>query len=610
MDFAVTLLVDYCLDFIKNRSGVSFDVSKIQVSPTRSEFEGDYTIVVFPFAGLLKSKPEDVARELGEELLEELDNVDSFNVVKGFLNIALTGQYFLKRMDRDFTKLRSVERPGTYLVEYSSPNTNKPLHLGHIRNILLGWSVSQILEAVGHQVVKTQVVNDRGIAICKSMYAWKQFAEGATPQSSGIKGDHFVGDYYVRFEQEFKREYEVWQSSREAADVYDEKGKGSSREAFFKKFKNQYFNEFSKMGRETRQMLQDWEQGDRDVNELWKSMNSWVYEGFEKTYRALGVHFDDTDYESKTYLLGKEVVKNGLEDGIFFDKPDGSVWINLEEEGMDEKLVLRADGTSVYITQDIGTAMQRYARHKMDHLVYVVADEQEYHFKALFATMKRLGEPYAEGLYHLSYGMVDLPEGKMKSREGTVVDADDLMEEVISEAKSSAMERGEMQGISEEEQSEIFRRVGLGALKFFIIKVNPRKRMVFDPKESVDMQGQTGPYIQNAYVRIQSIFRKIGDMDGSLEAYQNPGDLEKDILISLDEYSQLVHRAATEYDPSLIANYLYDLARKFHRFYHDYRIIQAESDEAKAFRYQLIKRITSVLFHGMSLLGIEMPERM
>jgi len=465
--------------------------SQLIVSPTKKEFDGEYTFVVFPLVKVLKSNPIEIGNKLGEYLKENASTITDFNVVKGFLNLSLSDDYWLGVLNEVAKENHGqlATNGQKFMIEYASPNTNKPLHLGHIRNILLGWSMGQIAAANGYELIKTQIVNDRGIAVCKSMIAWQKFGEGKTPESTGTKGDHFVGKYYVRFEKEFQKEYKAWQETSEGEKVFTELGKdGVSKEVFFKGYKNKYFNEYSSIGKETKDMLLQWEAGDEAVVSLWKRMNGWVYEGFDETYKALGVDFDYSSYESETYLLGKEFVQQGLNDGTFYQKEDGSIWANLEDAKMDHKIVLRSDGTSVYVTQDLGTAHMRYEKHQMDHLVYVVADEQDYHFKVLFEILKRLGEPYADNLHHLSYGMVDLPSGKMKSREGTVVDADDLVKEVISEASQSASERGGLEGLSKAEQDDIFRKVGLAALKYFIIKVNPKKRMTFDPKESVDMQ--------------------------------------------------------------------------------------------------------------------------
>lgn len=588
---------------------------QITLNSTRKEFDGDYTVVVFPFTRMAKKKPEQIGEELGRFLVEHVEEITNFNVIKGFLNLTVSDDYwqsFLFDMAAQSDYGRHPRNGQRVMVEFSSPNTNKPLHLGHIRNILLGWSTAQILEAAGYDVVRVQIVNDRGIAICKSMLAWQRFGEGSTPESTNTKSDHFVGKYYVLFEQKFQEEYRAWQQGPEGLAAYREKAKEDQDEiAFFKSFKNTYFNEHSALGAEAKDMLRQWEAGDPQTIALWKRMNNWVYEGFDITYDRLGVSFDKLYYESETYLLGKDAIEQGLQDGVFYQKEDGSVWIDLTDAKLDHKLVLRSDGTSVYMTQDIGTAQLRYQDFPVDKMVYVVADEQDYHFKVLFEIMKRLGAPYAEGMYHLSYGMVDLPTGKMKSREGTVVDADDLMHEVIEEARQNAQERGTLTEVTAEEQSAIIRQVGLAALKFFIIKVQPRKRMTFDPKESVDMQGQTGPYVQNAYVRIQSVLRKAGSWDLAFaKKYQQLETAEKDLIANLFAFPEVIRLAAEEYDPSTVANFCFDLAKAYHRFYHDYSILRAESEEAKAFRLVLSQGIAQVLQQGMYLLGIDMPARM
>ncbi len=588
---------------------------KINVTTTRPEFEGDYTVVVFPLTAIARKKPEQIGEEVGEFLVETIKEVEAYNVIKGFLNLTVSEDFWRQFLLEIYPKDDFGKHATTgekVMVEFSSPNTNKPLHLGHIRNILLGWSTAKIMEAAGHEVVKVQVVNDRGIAICKSMLAWQKFGEGATPESTGIKSDHFVGDYYVQFEKAFQEEYRAWQQTETGKAKYEsDKKEGQGPEAFFKAFKDAYFNEYSQLGAEARAMLLKWEKNDEEVIALWRKMNNWVYEGFEETYTQLGVHFDQNYYESETYLLGKDMTEKGLETGVFYKKEDGSVWANLEDAKLDHKAILRSDGTSLYITQDIGTAQKRYEDFGVDRMVYVVADEQNYHFKVLFEILKRLGEPYANGMYHLAYGMVDLPTGKMKSREGTVVDADDLIAEVIAEAKENSKERDTTSDLSPEEQQAIIHKIGLAALKFFIIKVNPKKRMTFDPKESVDLKGQTGPYVQNAYVRIQSVLRKgmtpdpvIANQYGSLE------DLEKELLGQLYEFPGLILQAAQDYDPSVIANFCYALAKNYHRFYHDHSILSADSEAAQHFRIMLSTVIAKTLKMGMELLGIEMPERM
>lgn len=581
---------------------------------TRTEFEGEYTLVLFPLIPKVRKKPEIMGAEIGDDLVSK-GVIVSYNVVKGFLNLTLNPQHWLQF-------IQYVVQTADYgsagpngekvIVEFSSPNTNKPLHLGHIRNILLGWSIFSILKERGYDVIRTQIINDRGIAICKSMLAWQLWGEGKTPSEAGIKGDHFVGSFYVLFEQKFQEEYRGWQASDEGQSVFNsDKKDGEEAAGFYKRIKNTYFNQYSKLGKAAKDMLLRWEANEEETIRLWKQMNGWVYEGFDTTYRELGVTFDKVYYESSTYLYGKEIVQMGEDSGQFYRKDDGSVWVDLTDAGMDEKILLRSDGTSVYITQDLGTAHMRYKDFAADRMIYVVADEQNYHFDVLFELSKILKEPYAEGMYHLSYGMVDLPSGKMKSREGTVVDADDLMLEVKQEAKNIATDKGEIGTLPLEEQEEIFGKIGLGALKFHMIKVQPKKRMVFDPKESVDMQGQTGPYIQNAFVRIKSIIRKMDEVsESALNMEYLPFPLEKELLVLLSEYPIELNKAAQEYDPSIVANFAYKLAKTYHRFYNEHRILSAESEEAKLFRLELSKGVAQVLERSMKLLGIEMPDKM
>ncbi|TXB68922.1 arginine--tRNA ligase [Phaeodactylibacter luteus] len=635
---------------VKALYGIEMPAEKVTLTPTRKEFEGDYTVVVFPFTKAARKKPDQIGEELGAYLADAVQEVSGFNVIKGFLNLVVNDAYwsaFLEGIYQDKGYGRHPANGQKVMVEFSSPNTNKPLHLGHIRNILLGWSTAQILDAAGYEVVKVQVVNDRGIAICKSMLAWQEYGNGATPATTGKKGDHFVGSFYVLFEQKFQEEYKAWQQSEAGQEAFsqwkrDEKAVAKAEKAiaeaarkaegkaeregktfdpadftlekhfFGSVFKNTYFNAHSALGQKAKAMLLAWEAGDKEVLTLWSTMNGWVYEGFDQTYAKLGVSFDKLYFESNTYLLGKDAITEGLGKGIFYQKADGSVWIDLTDAKLDHKLVLRSDGTSVYITQDIGTAQERYKDFGVDKMVYVVADEQDYHFQVLFETLKRLGEPYAAGLHHLSYGMVDLPSGKMKSREGTVVDADDLVAEVVSEARANAQERDTLSALSKAEQEEIISQVGLSALKFFIIKVQPQKRMTFDPKESVDMQGQTGPYVQNAYVRVQSVLRKAaGGVDfGGAKAYGPLANIERELIGQLYAFPALIQEAAESYDPSGIANFCYDLAKNYHRFYHDHSILNAESAAAKSFRLMLSQAVANTLRTGMNLLGIEMPERM
>lgn len=580
----------------------------------KKEFIGDYTLVTFAYSKLLGKSPDMIAQSLGDHLLTN-QKIKSFNVIKGFLNILLLDDFWIHcfqylRDNSIADILRYKGNPETYLIEFCSPNTNKPLHLGHIRNILLGWSMTRILQSKSYEVNTTQVINDRGIAICKSMLAWSKFGGSQTPSSTGIKGDHFVGDYYVMFENKFKEEYLQWQISDAGQQSYQQNKKVEETEVdYFVRWKNDYFNKHSILGREARELLNQWEQSDANAIVLWSQMNQWVYSGFNATYESLQVSFDSVYHESKTYLLGKEIIQDGLSKNIFSKEADGSVWVDLTNKGLDKKILLRSDGTSVYITQDLGTARQRHQIHNRDHYLYVVADEQDYHFKVLFETLKLLQEPYASGMHHLSYGMVELPTGRMKSREGTVVDADDLIAEVIAESKLVAEERGELMQLSDSDKNKIYYQIGMAALKYFMLKVQAKKRMVFDPKESVDMQGNTGPYIVNAYVRIKSIERK--QINQAVAFNQIPiADQEKEILKLVSEYPAVIDAAIATYDPSGVANYTYALAREFHRFYHDHRILNAESEELIAWRLSLCKLVAQYIEHGMYCLGITMPDRM
>ncbi len=584
----------------------------IPISLTKPDITGDFTVTLFPFAKTLQMNPNQLGLSLKENLDGQDDRISEVIVVGGFLNFTLSLSYWANVLNELSTQFSIAENEKkTFIIEFSSPNTNKPLHLGHIRNILLGNSSANILKALGHNVIKAQVINDRGIAICKSMLAYQKYGGLTDPEKEKMKGDHFVGDLYVMFENKFKEEYRNWQQSDEALSLYKASDKNQDEATFFSNYKNTYFNTNSGLGLEARQMLNKWEDGDAATMALWNTMNSWVYSGFDATYAKLGIEFDQNYYESQTYLLGKEAVRKGLEKGIFERQQDSSVWIDLTDKGLDRKLILRSDGTSVYMTQDIGLAMQRYDQYKFDQMVYVVGDEQNYHFQVLFAIMKAMNEPYADHLFHLSYGMVELPTGKMKSREGTVVDADDLIAEVIAEAQASGEERGELASLSYDEHNEIYRLIGLAALKYHMIKVSPKKKMIFDPKESVDMQGQTGPYVQNAYVRIQSILRKErSTLRGLSEIKLKISPSEIELIKQLDQFKSVVVEAAENFDPSQIANYLFSLAKSLHRYYHDVPILTAASDEEKQFRLYLIDKIASFLKTGMFLLGIEMPERM
>ena len=592
-----TTLVQSVVEAIKSLYGADFSAEKIQLQKTRKEFEGDYTVVVFPFLALSKKKPEDTAQEIGEYLKSNITAISSFNVVKGFLNVAISPSYWVDLLneinnDEKWGIVPVTENSPLVMVEYSSPNTNKPLHLGHIRNNLLGYALSNIIEANGNKVVKTNIVNDRGIHICKSMLAWLKWGEGETPASSGKKGDHLIGDYYVAFDKHYK------------AELTELMEKGMSKEEA---------EAASPLMAEAREMLVKWEAGDKEVRALWEKMNNWVYEGFDETYKRLGVDFDKIYYESDTYLVGKETVLGGLENNIFYRRDDESVWADLTNDGLDEKLLLRSDGTSVYMTQDIGTAQLRFRDYPIDKMVYVVGNEQNYHFQVLSLLLDKLGFSWGKGLVHFSYGMVELPEGKMKSREGTVVDADDLMDEMINTARETSEELGnKLNDLSEEEKANINRIIGLGALKYFMLKVDARKNMLFNPKESIDFNGNTGPFIQYTYARTRSIERKAAEAGVSTDAAK-PGSIsEKEcaIIRMLNDFPAVVKQAGTDYSPSGIANYAYELAKEYNQFYHDFSILKEENEATKAFRILLTHNVGKVIKCAMSLLGIEVPERM
>jgi len=573
----------------------NIDIENVEFQATRKDFEGDITVVVFPFLKVIKGNPVEIGTKLGTYLTDNVVEITKFNVVKGFLNLVLSDVYFLE----NFKSIYQIEHFGiaqarpnekSVMVEYSSPNTNKPLHLGHIRNNLLGYSVAEIIKASGKKVYKTQIINDRGIHICKSMLAWQIWGNGETPESTNLKGDKLVGNYYVKFDQEYKKE------------ILDLVSKGYTEDDAKKQ---------APLLLEAQEMLIKWEAGDEVVVNLWKTMNQWVYDGFEQTYSALGVNFDKNYYESDTYLLGKDVVADGLNEGIFFKKEDGSVWIDLTDEGLDEKIVLRSDGTAVYMTQDIGTAIQRIKDYpNVGGLVYTVGNEQDYHFKVLFLILKKLGFDWAKNLYHLSYGMVDLPSGKMKSREGTVVDADDLLIDMTHTAKEISEELGKLEGYTDGEKEALFKTIGLGALKYHILKVDPKKRILFDPKDSIDFQGNTGPFIQYTYARIQSILRKTNfDLQG-LQDRVGLKDKEKSVLKQLTLFPETVQQAAENYSPAVIANYVYDLVKEYNSFYQSVPILAAEDEQEKVFRVQLSQKIGEVVKTAFGLLGIEVPERM
>ncbi|SNS85564.1 arginyl-tRNA synthetase [Ekhidna lutea] len=569
---------------------------QIGLHPTRKEFEGSYTFVVFPYLKVAKGKPEEVGAQIGEWLKENLDFIKAFNVVKGFLNLEVTDQSWTKELhtiavDESYIKLPANGQK--VMVEFSSPNTNKPLHLGHLRNNFLGDSASRILAANGYDVKKVNLVNDRGVHICKSMLAYQKMGNGETPESSGLKGDHLIGKYYVKFDQLYKEEINTLVHQ----GLDPEKAKKEAPSI-----------------KEAQEMLQKWENGDKETVELWETMNNWVYEGFDKTYETMGIHFDTMYKESNTYLLGKELVEEGLKKGVFFKKENGSVWVDLTDEGMDEKLVLRADGTAVYMTQDMGTCDMKHQDFPFDKSVFVVGNEQDYHFKVLFAIMKKIGRTYAEGLYHLSYGMVDLPTGKMKSREGTVVDADDLLQEMFDTAERHTKELGKIEGMEPSEAQELYRMLGLGALKYFLLKVDPKKRMLFNPQESIEFQGHTGPFVQYTHARISAILRRAKslEVDTSFDT-EKVGDLSKrevDLIYKITEYKKALQEAAKELSPAIIAQYVYDLAKEYNGFYQEVPIFNEENKDKLGFRIALSSVTAKLIKESMSLLGIEVPERM
>jgi arginyl-tRNA synthetase len=583
---------------IRHLYGTDMDCSQIQLQKTKKEFQGHLTLVVFPLLRISKKPPEQTAQEIGEYLQQNEPTVAAFNVIKGFLNLIISGEYWVGLLNEINGEPHYGTRPATdesqlVMIEYSSPNTNKPLHLGHIRNNLLGYSLSEIMKANGYKVVKTNIVNDRGVHICKSMLAWQKWGEGITPTSSGKKGDHLVGDFYVLFDKHYKEELKALEA------------KGLTKEQA---------EEQSVLMAEVREMLRGWEAGDTEIVELWKTMNGWVYEGFDQTYQKLGVDFDHIYYESETYLEGKETVLDGLKKGVFYRRDDQSVWADMRQDGLDEKLLLRSDGTSVYMTQDIGTAKLRFDDYPIDRMIYVVGNEQNYHFQVLSILLDKLGFAFGKGLVHFSYGMVELPEGKMKSREGTVVDADDLMEEMISTAREISNELGKLDGLSEEEADHIIRMIGMGSLKYFILKVDPRKNMVFNPKESIDFNGNTGAFIQYTHARIRSVLRKAVAQGIALPAQLNfdtPVTQKEEALIQLiAEYPLSVKEAGDTYSPACIANYIYELVKEYNQLYHDYSILNESNEEVKKLRLILSTNIAKIIQTGMALLGIEVPERM
>lgn len=591
---------------VKTLYGQEVPEKMVQLQKTKREFEGNLTLVVFPFLKISRKKPEDTAQDLGEYIKQNCDAIADFNVVKGFLNLVIDSKAWIGLLNEMNSNPKFGEKPVTensplVMIEYSSPNTNKPLHLGHVRNNLLGWSLAQIMEANGNRVIKTNIVNDRGIHICKSMLAWLKFGNGETPETSGKKGDHLIGDYYVAFDKHYREEVAELKAKYVA--------EGMDEEAATEKAKAE-----APLIKEAHEMLVKWENNDPEVRALWKKMNDWVYAGFDETYKALGVGFDKIYYESNTYLVGKKKVEEGLAKGLFFRKPDNSVWADLTDEGLDQKLLLRADGTSVYMTQDIGTAEMRFADYPIDKMIYVVGNEQNYHFQVLSILLDRLGFKWGKELVHFSYGMVELPNGKMKSREGTVVDADELIEAMVDDALKTSEELGKFKDMSEEERREIARVVGLGALKYFILKVDARKNMLFNPEESIDFNGNTGPFIQYTYARIRSILRK-AEAEGiaipaSLEANMPLNEKEIELIQKIGEFGAAVEQAGKDYSPSGIANYCYELTKAFNQFYHDYSILGAYTKEEKLVRLVLAANVAKTLRNGMALLGIEVPERM
>ncbi len=591
---------------VKELYGQDVPTSMVQLQKTKSNFEGNLTLVVFPFLKISRKKPEVTAQEIGERLVKDCPAVASFNVVKGFLNLNVAIEAWIGLLndihaDESFGEKPVTENSSLVMIEYSSPNTNKPLHLGHVRNNLLGWSLAQIMTANGNKVVKTNIVNDRGIHICKSMLAWQKWGNGETPESSGKKGDHLIGDYYVAFDKHFRAEVAELKTKFMAEGLDEEAAENKAKEE-------------SPLMKEAHEMLVKWEQGDQEVRALWEKMNNWVYAGFDETYKALGVSFDKIYYESNTYLEGKAKVEEGLEKGLFFRKDDNSVWADLTDEGLDQKLLLRSDGTSVYMTQDIGTADMRFKDYPIDKMIYVVGNEQNYHFQVLSILLDRLGFKWGKELVHFSYGMVELPNGKMKSREGTVVDADELVAEMISDARKTSDELGKFDDMTEEEKQEIARIVGLGALKYFILKVDARKNMLFNPEESIDFNGNTGPFIQYTYARIRSIMRKAKaegiELPVALPLTAQLNEKEIQLIQKMNDFGVAVAQAGTDYSPSGIANYCYELTKDFNQFYHDYSILNADTKDEKIVRLVIAGNVAKIIKNGMELLGIEVPERM
>lgn len=584
----------FTADAMADLFGVTMNPADIQVQETRKDFQGDFTVVIFPLTRFSKLKPQETAEGIGKYLQKSITEIHEFSIVQGFLNLQLTNGFWYSYLQNASNDWAPAEHIRTVMVEYSSPNTNKPLHLGHVRNILLGYSVAEILKARGHKVIKANLVNDRGIHICKSMLAWQKFGNGETPETFGLKGDHLVGKYYVAFNKALQ------------GQIYELESLGT--------MDKEQAEKQAPLMLEAQEMLRKWEAGDPETIRTWKMMNGWVYAGFEESYKALGVDFDKMYYESQTYLLGKDIINDGIEKQVFYRKEDSSVWINLTDEGLDEKLVLRKDGTSVYITQDMGTVMDRFNEFALDQLIYVVGNEQEYHFKVLKAILKKFKLSWWDHLHHLSYGMVELPEGKMKSREGTVVDADDLIEEMLQTAEKQTKELGKMEGLGEEEQKELFRKIGMAALKFYILKADPKKQMLFDPKESIDFMGFTGPFIQYTYTRIQSIFRKAATdgvaLDGAYNTDYAIAGLERELLQLLCQKDATLASAEANLSPALMANYTYELAKTFNKFYHDHKVLAEPDAGIRNFRLALCAQTGATIKACMALLGIDMPEKM
>jgi arginyl-tRNA synthetase len=636
----IILLKEATVAAVKDLYDVDIDASEISINQTKQEFEGDYTVVLFPLLKKIKRGPEQLGKEIGAKLVERDGKLfNKYNVIKGFLNLSVADDYYLEFLETGATaeKQSLTGAAKKIMVEYSSPNTNKPLHLGHLRNIFLGWSVGQIFKELGNDVMKTCIVNDRGIHICKSMIAWEQFSNGETPESTNTKGDHFVGDYYVKCENQIRKEAQEIADKIKEGDYADFNEKDKQKLVEINELINAIIPDTDKdkekikklqddgkeiirantpIMKRAQEMLRDWEAGKPGVIDLWKRMNEWVYKGFDETYKRIGADFDKTYYESDIYLIGKEFVEAGLEQGVFYKKDDGSVWIDLTSEGLDEKLVLRKDGTSVYITQDLGLADQKYKDFPYDESLYVIADEQNYHMRVLELALKKLNKPYANSIRHLSYGMVDLPSGRMKSREGTVVDADDLVNEMMQVAAKHTQESGKVEGFTEAELKDLYETLGLGALKFYLLRVDPKKRMVFNPEESIDFHGFTGPFVQYTHARIRSIFRKAQASQASSESSIQPTEatslfkLEKELLLMLEQWNTVLRQAAEEHNPSVIALYVFNLARTYNTFYGEHSVLNAETAEKKQFRLQLSELTANTIKKGMELLGIKVPERM